>query len=79
MKTFHLTVSSVTEAKFDGQALSVTLPGVDGEFEVLADHEPFVSALKAGTVTIKTENNEEKFTIEQGLLETAHSRTVVLV
>ena len=77
-KTFHLTVSSVTETKFDDQALSLHVPGVDGELEVLADHEPFITTLKAGTVTIKTEKDEEKFAIEKGVLEVAHNRVVVL-
>lgn len=79
MKAFHLTVSSVYEAKFDGEALSVRLPGVEGEFEVLADHEPFISALKKGTVTITTTSGEEKIAIEKGILETAHNRAVVLI
>ena len=78
-KTFHLTVSSVTETKFDDKAQSLHVPGVDGELEVLADHEPFITLLKAGTVTIKTEKDEEKFAIEKGVLEVANNRVVVLV
>jgi len=78
-KTFHITVSSVTESKFDDQALSLQVPGVDGELEILAGHEPFITTLKAGTVTIKTEKDEEKFVIEKGILEVADNRVVVLV
>jgi len=81
MKTFHLTVSSVTETKFDGDALSVTVPGVEGEMEILAEHEPLISTLKAGTVTVKTEDNKdgEKFVIDKGIVEVANNRAVVLV
>jgi len=81
MKTFHLTVSLVTESKFDGEALSVHVPATSGEMEVLADHEPMITTLKAGTITIKTADNPEgeKFAIEKGILEVANNRAVVLV
>jgi F-type H+-transporting ATPase subunit epsilon len=81
MKTFHLTVSSVTESKFDGEALSVHVPGMDGEMEVLAEHQPMITTLKAGTITVKTKDNKdgEKFVIEKGILEVANNRAVVLV
>jgi F-type H+-transporting ATPase subunit epsilon len=81
MRIFHLTVSTVTESKFDGEALSILLPGSEGVLEILADHEPFITTLKAGMVTIKTEDSkyEEKFSIENGILEVANNRVVVLV
>lgn len=53
MKTFHLTVARVGENLFDGEAEQVVLPGKDGEFAVLANHEPFVSLLKEGEAHIK--------------------------
>lgn len=41
------------EAKlFDGEITSITLPGVDGSFQILNNHAPIVSLLKAGTVKI---------------------------
>lgn len=47
-KTFHLTVARVGENIFDGEAQSILLPGAEGMFEVLADHEAFVSELNTG-------------------------------
>ncbi len=81
MRGFHLTVSSVSESMFDDEALSMVVPGVDGEMEILAEHEPLISTLKAGTITIKTKDNPEgeKFAIEKGILEVANNRAVVLV
>lgn len=52
MRTFHLTIARVGENLFDGEALSVSLPGEDGAFEVLAHHEPLVSPLKTGEVRV---------------------------
>ncbi len=81
MKTFHLTISSVAETKFDGDAFSVLVPGVEGEMEILAEHEPMISTLKAGTITIKTQADKdgEKFVIKKGILEVANNRVVVIV
>ena len=58
-KTFHLTVARVGENLFDGEANSVTLPGVDGVFTVLAGHEAFVSQLKEGEAHIVAANGEK--------------------
>jgi F-type H+-transporting ATPase subunit epsilon len=66
---------------FDGQAISVLVPGVDGEMEILAEHEPIISMLKAGTITVKTQADKdgEKFVIQNGVIEVANNRVVVLV
>lgn len=78
--TFHLTIASVGETRFDGAALSVTLPGAAGEFTVLAHHEPIVTTLKPGTITVReTEGTPKQFTIESGVLECSGSRVVVLL
>jgi hypothetical protein len=46
-KTFHLTIARVGENMFDGEAVSVTLPGTDGVFTIMAHHEAYVSPPKA--------------------------------
>ncbi len=41
------------EAKlFTGEVTAITLPGVDGSFQILNNHAPIVSLLKNGTVKI---------------------------
>lgn len=59
MKTFHLTIARVGENLYDGEAISVTLPGTEGVFTVLAHHEPYVSELKAGELHF-TDAEEKK-------------------
>ncbi|MCR4280865.1 MAG: F0F1 ATP synthase subunit epsilon [Candidatus Kaiserbacteria bacterium] len=79
-KTFHLVISSVGETYFDGQAVSATLPGSDGELTVLPNHEPFVTALKNGTITVRLPAGETKtFKTENGILEFSGNRAVVLL
>lgn len=78
--TFHLVIASVGDSKFDGAALSATLPGMAGEFTMLAHHEPIVSILKKGIITVKETLGEPKrFTIDGGVVEFSGNRAVVLL
>ncbi len=77
--TFHLVIASVGEARFDGAAISATFPGEAGELTVLRQHEPLVTALKKGTITVRTTGGEESFTIERGVLECSGARVTVLL
>lgn len=78
--TMHLVISSVGQNLYDGPALSITLPASAGEMTVLPEHEPLVTTLKTGTITVRVPNKEDQqFAIEGGVLETSGTRAVVLV
>jgi F-type H+-transporting ATPase subunit epsilon len=78
--TFHLVIASVGETRFDGAAISATLPGVSGVFTVLPQHEPLVSTLKAGVIMVKEHAAETReFPIDGGVVECANNRVVVLL
>ena len=38
---------------FSGEVVSVTLPGLDGAFQVLPNHAPIISALKPGIMKVE--------------------------
>ena len=77
--TFHLIIASVGETRYDGRALSVTLPGAAGELTMLAHHEPLVTTLKAGSITVRDSSGEKKFSIDNGVLEYSGNRAVVIL
>jgi len=79
-KTFNLSISRVDGPIFSGKALSVSVPGVAGDMMILADHEPLVTPLRAGTVHYVTADGEAH-TVETmgGTLETAHNHTTILL
>lgn len=78
--TFHLIIASVGETRFDGAAVAATLPGSSGVFTVLPQHEPLVSTLKAGVITVKENPAETReFPIESGVAECSGNRVVVLL
>tara|TARA_B110000046_G_scaffold112861_1_gene120045 strand:+ start:528 stop:809 length:282 start_codon:yes stop_codon:yes gene_type:complete len=48
---------------FSGEAKSVSLPGLDGIFQVLNNHAPVISALKEGSLVVELEaplNDDQK-------------------
>ncbi len=77
--TFKLTISKVNELLFTGEAVSVTLPGTEGELTLLAQHEPFITLLKVGKIIVRTGDGEKEFQIEKGLCETSHGQVTILV
>jgi len=78
--TFHLTIASVGENRFDGPALSATIPTTAGEVTILPHHEPLVATLKEGVITVRETLGEPKtFPIQEGVLECSGNRVVVLL
>ena len=80
-KTFHLTIARVGENIFDGDAESVTLPGADGVFTVLANHEALVSPLKEGEARIKDAAGAMHTVAihESGIAEISNNQATVLL
>lgn len=79
-KTFHLTVARVGENLFDGEAVSATLPGADGVFTVLANHEAFVTTLKEGSIEIQgPENERQSIAITDGVAEVSNNQATILL
>lgn len=66
------------KALFSGEATSVTLPGSNGQFQILNDHAALVSSLAEGTILIKTSKGEEKILITGGVVEVLDNKIVVL-
>lgn len=67
---------------YSGEVYGVQLPGVDGLFEVLENHAPMVSALKAGKLKVLRDRNQHEsaaFAIQSGFVEVFHNKVTVLV
>ncbi len=48
----YLEIVSPEATLFAGEVTSVTVPGINGEFQMLQDHAPIVSLLQAGNVKV---------------------------
>jgi len=78
-KIFQVTVTKVDGPLLNGEALSVTVPGVEGEMTILPEHTALISPLKQGVITVHTSNGEEFFDIERGTLEVSGNQATVLL
>ncbi len=64
---------------YNGEVISVSLPGLNGRFQVLNNHAPIISTLTSGEILIETaDKNIEKFGIKGGILEILKNKVIVL-
>ena len=49
--------------------IEVVVPAFEGEMGILKDHISIISFLKPGIIKIYSKNNEEKFYVEDGIVE----------
>ena len=65
---------------YNDGAISVTLPGEEGEFGVLAEHSSIATLLEAGVVDIEKEDKTvESILINWGVVQVDEEKVVVLV
>ena len=72
-------IAKVDQNLYDGEAVSVTLPGAEGEMTVLGNHEPLITTLKPGVISVHTGNGSRDFQIEGGVLEVRHEGITVIL
>ncbi len=79
-KLLKLTIARVDGPVFDGEVVSVAVPGMAGDMELLAHHEALISPLKAGSVRVKkTDGSTESFELTSGTLEVSHNHATILI
>jgi F-type H+-transporting ATPase subunit epsilon len=54
-----LKIVSPEKIEYDGDVVSVLVPGSQGQFEILNDHAPIISTLDKGTVEYGLPNGEK--------------------
>jgi len=57
----------------------VTAPGFAGEFGVLANHAPFLSTIKIGTLRYKKDGTELELMVSGGFCEVSNNKITFLV
>ena len=76
----HITIAKVDEVFFDGEAVSMTVPGAEGEMTVLAEHMPLITTLKQGSIVVRQDGEtQEIFHIESGILEVRRDGATVIL
>ncbi len=78
MPTFQVSLVSPEKLLFSGQVDQVDLPGVEGDFGVLAGHAPVVAMLRPGLVTAIAGNIRDRFVVFGGLAEFSQDDLTIL-
>ena len=79
MKTFNLTISSPDGDVFKGEVSMISMRGTEGDFAIMADHIPFVTAIKPGNCKIVLADGSEKNGRTDGGLLTVSKTGVTLL
>lgn len=78
MATFHFDLVSPEKLAFSGEVDQVDIPGVEGDFGVLAGHAPVVAAIRPGILTVASGGRHEKIIVLGGLAEVSEKGLTVL-
>jgi F-type H+-transporting ATPase subunit epsilon len=78
MATFHFDLVSPEKLAFTGEVDQVDIPGVEGDFGVLAGHAPVVAAVRPGILTVTSGGAHQKIIVLGGLAEMSDQGLTVL-
>jgi len=79
MKELNLEVTTPSKTAFSGQIKSVTVPGSKGNFQILFNHAPIMSALDIGVIKITgLDDKKTMFAISGGTVEVSNNKIIIL-
>jgi F-type H+-transporting ATPase subunit epsilon len=78
MATFHFDLVSPEKLAFSGEVDQVDIPGVEGDFGVLAGHAPVVASIRPGILTVFSGGKQEKIIVTGGVAEVSEKGLTVL-
>jgi F-type H+-transporting ATPase subunit epsilon len=76
--TFKFELVTPERILLSEDATQVVVPGVDGDFAVLAGHAPVVSALRPGVVSATLGGGTKRILVKGGFVEIDGERLIVL-
>jgi F-type H+-transporting ATPase subunit epsilon len=78
MATFHFDLVSPEKLAFSGEVDQVDIPGIEGDFGVLAGHAPVVASIRPGILTVTAGGSQQKIIVLGGLAEVSEKGLTVL-
>jgi len=75
---FHLEIITPEKVLISEDIDSIEAPGVDGEFQILAGHTPFLTGLTTGPVIFHESGKRTLVSISGGFCEIQPRKTIIL-
>ena len=77
---FDLTVISAESKVFEGKVENILVPGMVGDFLVLANHAPCISSIRPGFMEFSEETSDkQRYFVSGGIIEVINNMVSVLV
>lgn len=78
-KAFELEIITPSKVVYKDEATSLSAPGIEGNFQILYDHAPFLSALEVGEIKVKSKSGSDtQYATSGGFVEVNDNHVVVL-
>ncbi|MBU3663453.1 MAG: ATP synthase F1 subunit epsilon [Bacteroidetes bacterium] len=74
----QLDIITADQTLFSGEVNAITLPGSNGQFQVLNNHAALISSLEKGKVIVKTKTGKQEFEVKGGIVEVLQNKVMVL-
>ena len=74
-----LRIVSPEQVVYDGDAVSVKVPGILGNFEILQNHAPIISALPVGKVVFTNSEGDHELDVNGGFVEVQKNKVSLCV
>ena len=79
-RSFHLEIRTPEQLIYEGDVTSVQAPGVEGNFQILAGHIPFLTVLDVGEIRIReSSETSQLMATSGGVFEVLRTGVTVLV
>ena len=78
MASLHFELVSPEKLVFSGEVDQVDVPGIEGDFGVLAGHAPLVTTLRPGILTVYGAGGAQKIVVSGGFAEVSAQGLTVL-
>ena len=80
MNTFNLLITTPQDIVLNGEVISVKCKSMVGEFQILKDHEPFISNIIPTELYVKDELGiEEVYFVGEGIIEAKNNNVIICV
>ncbi len=79
-RSFHLEIRTPEKLIYEGDVTSVNAPGIEGNFQILYGHIPFLTALDIGEIRVnESSDTQRSMATSGGVFEVLRTGVTVLV
>ena len=76
---FQLSIVTPEKIVFDGEVVSLTVPGIEGYLGILSNHAPLITALQPGRIEFQDDQDKiQIFSVSGGFVEVSGNKATLL-